>query len=76
MNDYNIPMPLTLLRIHPRVSLSTPLASNPMASLCAVLSPRIVSKSSRVEVGCGGNGAVGRLLADLRSPGGYRRLRV
>lgn len=47
MNDYNIPMPLTLLKIHPRVSLSTPLASNPMASLCAVLSPRIVSKSSR-----------------------------
>lgn len=33
MNDYNIPMPLTLLKIQPRVSLSTPLASSPMASL-------------------------------------------
>lgn len=37
-NGYNLPTPLTLLRIHPRVSLSTPLASNPMASLCVVLS--------------------------------------
>jgi hypothetical protein len=40
MNGYNLPTPLTLLRIHPRVSLSTPLASNPMVSLCVVLSLR------------------------------------